>query len=258
MQFLRRPPGMRFKDVLRRQEEVKAGFARWRSAGVVLAVFVGCSLLVNPAMAQTAGQGAIQGTVQDATGAVVPNATVTATDNASGVSTTRKSSSAGLFTITPLIPDSYTVTVTAPGFQTSKQQNIVVNGLSVTGYNATLTVGSTDQTVTVSEAPPQLQTTNATLGTVIDNATYESLPILMGGQQRDPTAFASLAPGAQSGARAPIIGGTGNYLAEVYVDGIPTTTSNQQGDNRTVSNSIPIEAVDQLQSISSAPSAEYQ
>jgi hypothetical protein len=225
---------------------------------LLAALLVCFGLLVGPVLAQTAGQGAIQGTVQDPTGAVVPNATVTATNNASGVSTTRKSSSAGLYTITPLIPDSYTVTVTAPGFQTSKQQNIVVNGLSVTGYNPTLIVGSTDQTVTVTEAPPQLQTTNATLGNVIDNATYESLPVLMGGQQRDPTAFASLAPGTQSGSRAPIIGGTGNYLAEVYVDGIPTTTSNQQGDNRVVSNSIPVEAVDQLQVITSAPSAEYQ
>lgn len=249
---------MRFRDMLHRQEGVVAGFTRSISVGAALAAFAGCTLLVNPAVAQTAGQGAIQGTVQDSTGAVVPNATVTVTDNASGVSTTRKSSSAGLFTITPLIPDSYTVTVTAPGFQTSKQQNIVVNGLSVTGYNPTLTVGSTDQTVTVTEAPPQLQTTNATLGTVIDNKTYESLPVIMGGQQRDPTGFASLAPGAQSGSRAPLIGGTGNYLAEVYLDGIPTTTSNQQGDNRVVSNSIPVEAVDQLQVITSSPSAEYQ
>lgn len=171
---------MRFKDMLRIQDLVQAGFSRWIGAAVFLAAFVGCLLLVEPAMAQTGGQGAIQGTVTDATGAVVPNATVTATDNASGVSTTRKSSSAGLYTITPLIPDSYTVTVTAPGFQTSKQQNIVVNGISVTGYNPALIVGSTDQTVTVTEAPPLLQTTNATLGTVIDNKTYESLPVLMG------------------------------------------------------------------------------
>jgi hypothetical protein len=214
--------------------------------------------MIPSAFAQTGGQGAIEGTVKDPTGAVVPNATVTVTDQASGVSTTRITSSAGLYSVTPLIPDSYTVTVLAKGFQTSKQQNIVVNGLNVTGYNVTLTVGTAEQTITVSEAPPALDTTSAQLSTVIDNRTYESLPILMGGQQRDPTAFATLAPGAQSGARAPIIGGTGNYLAEVYIDGIPTTTSNQQGDNRVVSNSVPVEAVDQLQVVTSSPSAEYQ
>jgi hypothetical protein len=44
----------------------------------------------------------------------------------------------------------------------------------------------------------------------------------------------------------------------VYVDGIPTTTANQQGDNRVVSNGIPVESVDQLQVVSNGPSAEYQ
>ena len=208
--------------------------------------------------AQTGGQGALEGTVTDPSGAVVPNATVTATNQASSVSTTRTSSSAGLYTITPLIPGVYTVTVTAQGFQVFKQQNIEVNGLTVTGFNASLLVGSSEQTVTVSDAPPELQTTNPTLGTTITNETYESLPNIMNGQQRDPTAFATLAPGAQGGTRAPIMSGTGNYLAEVYVDGIPTTSSNEQGDNRTVSNSIPVEAVDQMQVVSGGPGAEYQ
>ena len=66
--------------------------------------------------AQTGGEGALEGTVTDPTGAVVPNATVSATNQASNVSTTRSSSSAGLYEITPLIPGVYTVTVTAPGF----------------------------------------------------------------------------------------------------------------------------------------------
>ncbi|MEO6816737.1 MAG: carboxypeptidase regulatory-like domain-containing protein, partial [Edaphobacter sp.] len=251
---------MRFKDVLCRQEEVKARFARWMSAGVVLAAFVGCTLLAKPAMAQTGGQGAIQGTVTDATGAVVPNATITAKNQDSGVVTTRVSTSAGLYTVNPIIPGTYSVTATAAGFQAFKQQNLVVDALKVTGLNVTLTVGNANETVTVTEAPPALDTTNATLGGVIENSTYTNLPLQMNGQQRDPTAFATLLPGAQAqgSARAPIIGGTGNYIAEVYVDGLPTTTANQQGDNRVVSNSIPVEAVDQFQVLTSVPGAEYQ
>jgi hypothetical protein len=225
------------------------------SLAVLALVF---SINTNWLAAQTGGQGALEGTVTDSTGAVVPNATVTATNQASNVSTTRTSSSAGLYTITPLIPGVYNITVTAQGFQVFKQQNIEVNGLTVTGFNASLLVGSSEQTVTVSTAPPQLQTTNPTLGATITNETYESLPNIMNGQQRDPTAFATLAPGAQGGTRAPIMSGTGNFLAEVYVDGIPTTTPNQQGDNRTVSNSIPVEAVDQMQVVSGGPGAEYQ
>jgi hypothetical protein len=229
-------------------------------AGVLLAALAGCGLLVEPAMAQTGGQGAIQGTVTDATGAVVPNATITAKNQDSGVVTTRVSTSAGVYTINPIIPGTYSVTATAAGFQSFKQQNLVVDALKVTGLNVTLTVGNTSETVTVTEAPPALDTTNATLGGVIENSTYTNLPLQMNGQQRDPTAFATLVPGAQAqgSARAPIIGGTGNYIAEVYVDGLPTTTANQQGDNRVVSNSIPVEAVDQFQVLTSVPGAEYQ
>ena len=232
----------------------------WTAPLGLLAIAVALPLLTTSSTAQTGGQGAIQGTVTDSTGAVMANVNVTATNKESGVATTRPTSSAGLFEINPLIPGTYTVTATVKGFQTFRQENFVVDALKVTGLNITLTVGGTDQTVTVTEAPPALNTTSATLGGVIENSTYTNLPLQMSGQQRDPTAFATLLPGAQSqaSARAPIIGGTGNYIAEVYVDGLPTTTANQQGDNRVVSNSIPVEAIDQFQVLTSIPGAEYQ
>jgi len=235
-------------------------YAGWagvgRSLSLVLILCMG--FMTFEATAQTGGEGALEGTVTDTTGAVIPTATVTAINQASGVATVRKTSSAGLFEITPLIPGVYTVTVEASGFEVLRQENIEVNGLSITGLNPVLQIGSASQSVTVSEAPPALQTTNATLGDVITNDTYESLPDLMGGQQRDPTAFATLMPGAAPGSRAPIFEGTGNYLAEVYLDGIPTTTPNQQGDNRVLVNGVPVESVEQMQTISSGPSAEYQ
>lgn len=229
-----------------------AGFA-----GVACVLFcLGCFTL--RASAQTGGEGALEGTITDPSGAVIPHATVTATNQAIGVSSTRTTSSAGLYEITPLIPGTYTLTVKAPGFREFSQQNIEVNGLTVTGYNASLLIGSSSQTVTVSTAPPLLQTTNVTLGGTITNQVYESLPNLMSGQQRDPTALSTLAPGAQDGSRAPVMSGTGNYLAEVYLDGIPTTTPNMQGDNRVIGNSVPVESVDQMQVLSNGPTAEYQ
>lgn len=225
---------------------------------VVLALALSMIWAGIPLRAQSGGEGTIEGTVVDSAGAVVPNVTVTAINQASGVKTTRPTSSAGLYQISPLIPGTYTVNVAAPGFKTYKQQNLVVNALNVTSLNITLTIGEAQQTVTVSAAPPILNTTDASLGGVIENETYQNLPLQMNGQQRDPTAFATLLPGAQGGARAPLIGGTGNYITEVYVDGLPTTTANQQGDNRVVSNSIPVEAIDQFQELTSVPSAEYQ
>ena len=97
----------------------------------VLMVLLG--VMLAPAMAQTGGQGAIEGTVTDSTGAVVSNAMVTATNQASGVTTSRPTSSSGLYTINPVIPGTYTVTVTATGFQRVTQQNLVVDALKVTG-----------------------------------------------------------------------------------------------------------------------------
>src|SRR5271156_5630490 len=104
------------------------------------------------------------GTVTDVSGAVVPNVKVTATNQNSGVATVRPTSSAGLFEINPIIPGTYTVTATAKGFQTFKQQNLVVDALKVTGLNISLAIGGQDQTITVTGAPPALNTTSATLG----------------------------------------------------------------------------------------------
>ncbi|HEY4355643.1 MAG TPA: carboxypeptidase regulatory-like domain-containing protein [Acidobacteriaceae bacterium] len=230
------------------------------SAGLLIpSVVVLCTIAYTPAAhAQTGGEAGIQGIVTDSTGAIVPHAKVTVTNDASGMKTTRETTSDGLYTISPILPGVYTVTVSAPGFGDFTQKNLSVDALKLTGLNVKLNVGANATEVTVTDAPPALETTNATLGGVLENSTYENLPLQMGGQQRDPTAFATLLPGTQPGARAPIIGGTGNYLAAVYVDGIPVTTINQQGDNRVVSNAIPVEAIDQFQVVTSSPDAEYQ
>ena len=208
--------------------------------------------------AQTGGQGGIQGTVTDATGAVIPGATVTMVNEGTSITTVRTASSAGLFDSGPILPGTYRITIAAPGFQQLVQQNFIVDAMKVTGFNPMLSVGSADTSVTVSDSPPAIETTNATLGGVMENKTYSNLPIQMGGQQRDATAFATLMPGAQSGSRAPVIGGTSNYLAELYLDGLPVTIATQQGDNRVIFNSVPIEAVEQFQVLTSSIPAEYQ
>jgi Carboxypeptidase regulatory-like domain len=230
--------------------------ASLRKAALLLAI---ASLLALPVTlkAQTAGQGTISGTVTDSTGAVVPNATVTAINDATNVSSKRTSSSSGLFTIAPLPPGTYTLTVEATGFRTLKQDNLAVNALGVLGFNPVLTVGEAAETVVVTAAPPVLDTTTATVGLVMENTTYANLPLQMNNAQRDATAFASLAPGAQAGTRVPIIGGTGNYLGQLYIDGMPAETINQQGDNRLVSEGVDLDAVDQFQVVTSTPPAEY-
>jgi hypothetical protein len=225
---------------------------------VSLTVLASClSLLTAALQAQTAGEGTISGTVMDSTGAAVPNAQVTATNLATNVPTVRTSSPSGLYTIAPLPPGAYSLTATANGFQTLKRDGLAVNALGVLNVDLVLTIGQESQTVVVTTAPPALDTSTATLGLVMENETYANLPLQMNNAQRDPTAFGALTPGAQGGSRLPVIGGTGNYLGQLYLDGMPAETISQQGDNRLVGQAVSVDAVDQFQVVTSMPPAEY-
>ena len=79
-------------------------------------------VMATPASAQIGGSGSIQGTVLDASKAALPGATVTATHVATGVTTTRQATGAGVYTLSPLAPGEYRVTVTLEGFQTFVQE----------------------------------------------------------------------------------------------------------------------------------------
>ncbi|HEX7157431.1 MAG TPA: carboxypeptidase regulatory-like domain-containing protein, partial [Edaphobacter sp.] len=231
--------------------------AHWLPAVVLVVI----GLLASPLLAQTGGDGAISGTVMDTTGAVVPGAVVIARNVGTGVETKRVSSSDGLYNIAPLIPGNYTLIVTAQGFATFQQENLTVYALNNLGVNVALKTGTQSETVTITSAPPMLETTNPTLGGTIDNNYIQKLPIMITGlQQRDITQFSNLLPGAQvpPGGRSSIIGGTAQRLGELYVDGLPITTLSQQADNRPVFNIVPLEAIDQVKVVTSGFSAEYQ
>ena len=225
---------------------------------VTFALLVFLAGMTQGARAQMGGASGLQGTVTDQTGAVVPHATVTATNNDTHIATTREATGEGLYLLSPILPGTYTVTVSAPGFSEYVQQNIICSALNTTGLNIALRPGAQTETVTVTAAPPALQTESAQLGGLVENKAYNNLPIQMSGQQRDPTAFATLLPGAQSGSRAPVIGGTSNYLAELYLDGLPITVATQQGDNRIIFNAVAMEAIDSLQVLTSSIPPEFQ
>src|ERR1700678_341705 len=138
---------MRLQTMFRGRRVGSAGaFGFWGRSLKGLAL---CLCLVTAAaMGQTAGDGAITGTVKDSTGAVVPNATVKARNDATGVVTQRTTSGGGIYEISPLIVGTYTVTVSAKGFENFVQQQIVLSENQTFGLNATLTIGSTDQSIT--------------------------------------------------------------------------------------------------------------
>jgi hypothetical protein len=233
----------------------------WRVSKSVGLVVLALSFVLSAtfAVAQTAGDGAITGTVKDTSGAVVPNATVTARNIATGVETTRVTSSAGVYQISPLIIGTYSVTVSITGFAKFTQENIVINENQIFGLNPVLKIGSQSDIVTITEAPPQLDTASATLGGTISSQEFANLPLMVAGsQQRDITSFSNLLPGAQPGSRSSLFSGTANRVNEVYLDGIPLTTISQIGDNRPIFNVVPFEGIDQVGALTSGQSVEYQ
>ncbi|MGA1984108.1 MAG: carboxypeptidase regulatory-like domain-containing protein [Acidobacteriaceae bacterium] len=144
--------------------------------------------------ALSAAGGGIRGTLTDPTGAVIANATVSATNVATNSVVTRTTNARGEFAIGPLPAGQYRVEVNSPGFQRLIEDGVTVNGAQTAALNLRLNVGSTSETVTVTAAPPMLNTSEATLGGTIGNETYSALSIA---KARKPTDFQYLMPGVQ-------------------------------------------------------------
>src|SRR5579875_3626686 len=129
------------------------------------------SLLATVALgtrAQIAGTGNIQGTVSDPSGAVLPNAVVTATETATDVKHSVNTDAKGLYTFPNINIGTYDLTVTAPGFKSYRQPGIVLDVGSSIGVNVTMAVGAADQQVEVEATGVALQTEDATYKQTID------------------------------------------------------------------------------------------
>ena len=226
---------------------------------ILIPAFVASLFSTAPAApAQIGGGGSIQGTVLDGSGAAVPGATVTATNLATGVATTRVTTQAGVYALSPLPAGEYRVDVTLDGFRPFKQERVVVDALGVVGLNVTLEVGALQQEVTVSAAPPLLSTADARLGQTIRNEVYTALPLVLNtGGPRDPTAFMFLMPGVQSVGRWGNVMGGQDFTNDTYIEGVPITNAVVQGEGRNLQFGISVEAVDQFQVETSGTAVMY-
>ena len=155
-----------------------------------LGMLVAVALLSGrPVWAQT---GSITGQVLDPGGAVIPNATVTATSGSTGVSQTVTTTSSGLYNFAALPPAVYTVSATATGFATVTKGNVTLNIAATLPLNFNLAVGSASTTVNVAgvTAAP-IETDSSQLSTVIDAKQINNLPLVL----RDPYQLVLLSPG---------------------------------------------------------------
>ena len=210
------------------------------------------------AFAQTMGSGSIQGTVTDPSGAVVPNATVTAIDTQTGQKVTARSTSAGFYALPNLHPATYRVTVTAEGFQSQVHSEVTVVAFATVELNPQLQVGRSSQTVTVSALPPQINTVNGTLETEIPHDVYNSLPIAMANGPKSPLGFVNLSPGVSNGGNATfVLNGGAAEASSMYIDGLPADEIFIGGDRRTITGDTPLEAVSDFQVLTSGIPAYY-
>jgi hypothetical protein len=139
-------------------------------------------------------EGSITGTVQDSSGAVVPNADVILVNTDQGITLKTKSSASGTYTFSPLKIGHYTLTVSAQGFAKTTQKNLTVSVAQTLQVNVSLKLGGTTETVEVNTAPPELQTEEASVGQVIGERQVNDLPL----NGRNFTFLAQLGAGMQT------------------------------------------------------------
>jgi outer membrane receptor protein involved in Fe transport len=141
--------------------------------------------------AQTAVTGAVTGSVKDSTGAVLTDATVEATNTNTRVTDRTTTNAAGFFRFPSLVPGTYTITVTKTGFAKYVRQDMTVEAGSALSVDATVTVGASTATVTVTGDAPLLQTDSVEVSLSIQAKQIDNLPTF----GNNVTRLTLLAPG---------------------------------------------------------------
>jgi hypothetical protein len=183
--------------------------------------------------------GDLVGTVVDSTGAVVPNATVEATNQATNVKSSTTTNSIGEYHITNLLAGAYDVTATAKEFAPKTVKNVMVQLNQTTTTKITVGVGKASTTVEVSEAPPPIDTTTAQLETTYDLKQSADLPIAASGSGILNLSLLQSGVGSSGGIGAgsgPSVGGQRPRNNNFTVEGVDNNDKGVTGPLITVPN----------------------
>src|SRR3984893_16274932 len=154
----------------------------WNRTSFVWKVFLRFSLLVvfltgfgGAALAQSTA--ALNGMVTDGTGAVVPNAKVVATNQATGVESATQTDTAGAYLFPSLPIGVYRIQVTAPGFQSAIVSNLKLEVASAITQNIQLSVGQTTERIEITADAALVDTASTSMGQVINDKTVQEIPL---------------------------------------------------------------------------------
>ncbi|MGH9163716.1 MAG: TonB-dependent receptor domain-containing protein [Vicinamibacteraceae bacterium] len=167
---------------------------RCRGLAGMLAAMVAVLAVGGTVRAQES-RGAIEGSVTDASGAVLPGVTVTIVNTATGVSTSAVTNERGSFVVPFLTSGTYDVSAEVEGFRKAQRRGVQIRVADRVELNFTLEVGSVSEAVDVTTATPLLETRTASAGQVISQQQFEFMPLPDG----NPMMLTRLAPGIVHG-----------------------------------------------------------
>jgi len=220
-------------------------------------------LLAAPELLRAQAVGQILGTVRDPSGAVVPNAKVTATQQATAFTRSTITDSIGNYVMPNLPVGIYVVTAEASGFKTATSTDITLDVNQQREVAITLALAGTATKVEVNAAPSLLTTTNATLGGLVTGQQVSELPL----NGRDITELAMLMPGVTiepdimlplssnpSGSNFVASNGNRGTTGASYIDGLDTSDNEFGGASMTNFN---LDAIAQFKVLQNNYSADY-
>jgi len=233
-------------------------------AGVLLL----CTLSSEPLHAQVVG-GSISGTVSDRSGAMVANVTVSLKNLATDVSTAVKTNAQGFYSLPNLLPGTYQLTASAPGFETAIRNGIILTVGAQMVSNLEMKVGAINETVEVSDQPADLQLESSSVSNSTDSRTIVELPL----NARSWTDLAQLQPGVNTiramaavsstdrlgrgyGVELSVSGGRpqqNNYL----LDGVSINDYTNQAPGSILGGNLGVDAVSEFSVLTSNQGAEY-
>jgi hypothetical protein len=237
------------------KEGKRMKFSWLRAAAVLLLLVAGLPL---PSGAQSF-QGQITGIIADAQGAVVPGATATLKNEATGETRTQVSGKTGSVAFPNLLVGTYTLTVEAPGFKKQEQKGIQVRSNTNVDVNLKLSLGGIEETMTVVGGADLVTTTSSQLeGATFNARQITDLPVYDPGLSGDVTNFAVLAPGVgtQPGGMAGqggVIGGNRPRSNSFVIDGLDNNEPDVTG---AVAQPI-MDAVEEFQLLTNQFAAEF-
>jgi hypothetical protein len=164
----------------------------------------------------------LSGTVSDSSQALVPNAKVSAVNEATGVRFNQETTSAGVFAFPSVPVGTYTLRVEMPGFRTYEKTGITLLVNTPLEVPVTLEIGQSSEVVKVEASGEQLQTTNATIANVVEQKAIVELPL----NGRNPLTLLLFEPGvAQRSGNSVSVNGSRTTAVNVTIDGIEANES---------------------------------